>query len=399
MTAITVTDLNNAKIDTDTIASVATSQANTVTDRLGNTKRTVFSISEAMLNTVAAVQASVGYLPPVAYAAGLNMTVAAQTVNYSGQAYAAILSALPFTTSGTFEATKFRLIQGVVGSDLSTAVNDLENRKLSKIANLSDLSNKAGALNNLGIVNASREVTINASLTIDGFFPASYVINDSASPASYNIFFPTGVALGSIVFFRVDQNATKLFTLYDSGTPMDGTDRRVMWAGESCMLLKIATGWTKVGGQSIAFAGRLKRTADQSITSGVFTNIIWTAADGDHKGLNHCYNPAGQNFQAPRASTYKFNATFCVQNMTPGTQTDAALNDGITNGLNASPNCISTSLANASLVRNSHSINVIRPCFRTETIGAVVRATGTPKVEYVNGAVEVSLYYQEIITW
>jgi hypothetical protein len=60
-----------------------------------------------------------GYLPPVAYAAGLIMTLSTQTVSFSGLAYAPILSTLPFTTSGTFEAGKFRLIQGVIAADLA----------------------------------------------------------------------------------------------------------------------------------------------------------------------------------------------------------------------------------------------------------------------------------------
>ena len=41
MTAITITDLNNAKLDVDHIAELATSAALTATDRLGNTKRTM----------------------------------------------------------------------------------------------------------------------------------------------------------------------------------------------------------------------------------------------------------------------------------------------------------------------------------------------------------------------
>ena len=119
MPAVTVNDLNNAQLDVNTIASVATSTAPTVTDRLGNTKNTLAGMNAAVLASAAAVQGSIGYLPPVAYAAGISLTLAAQTVGYSGQTYAPILSALPFTTSGTFETAKFRLIQGVSGADLA----------------------------------------------------------------------------------------------------------------------------------------------------------------------------------------------------------------------------------------------------------------------------------------
>ena len=77
------------------------------------------STTQALRDSFVAVQGSIGYLPPVAYAAGINLTLPAQTVGYLGQAYAPILSALPFTTSGTFETAKFRVIQGVVASDLA----------------------------------------------------------------------------------------------------------------------------------------------------------------------------------------------------------------------------------------------------------------------------------------
>ncbi|QIX18336.1 hypothetical protein FOB32_22695 [Burkholderia multivorans] len=60
-----------------------------------------------------------GYQVPIAYTAGIDLTVANQTVEYNGQTYAPIRSQLPFTTSGAFEADKFRLIQGVSAADLS----------------------------------------------------------------------------------------------------------------------------------------------------------------------------------------------------------------------------------------------------------------------------------------
>ena len=46
MTQITVADLNNAKLDVDTIAGIANSTANTVTDRNGQTRRTIYSFTE-----------------------------------------------------------------------------------------------------------------------------------------------------------------------------------------------------------------------------------------------------------------------------------------------------------------------------------------------------------------
>jgi lysophospholipase L1-like esterase len=63
---------------------------------------------------------TLGYSPPVIYAAGIPLTIATQTVQYDGNTYAPKLADLPFTTSGAFEAAKFRLIQGVIAADLAT---------------------------------------------------------------------------------------------------------------------------------------------------------------------------------------------------------------------------------------------------------------------------------------
>lgn len=50
MTQLTVADLNNAKLDVDTIADIANSTAETVTDRLGATRRTIYSLSNEYPN-------------------------------------------------------------------------------------------------------------------------------------------------------------------------------------------------------------------------------------------------------------------------------------------------------------------------------------------------------------
>lgn len=59
-----------------------------------------------------------GYSEPVAYGAGLAMTLRTQVVNFNSQAYAPLPAALPFTTSGAFEVAKFQLVQGVAGINL-----------------------------------------------------------------------------------------------------------------------------------------------------------------------------------------------------------------------------------------------------------------------------------------
>ena len=88
----------------------------TYTDRLGISRRTMAGIDAA----ADVVLGGLGYAPPVAYASGISLTLTTQTVEYSGAVYAPKLANLPFTTSGTFETAKFRLIQGVASADLAS---------------------------------------------------------------------------------------------------------------------------------------------------------------------------------------------------------------------------------------------------------------------------------------
>ncbi|KWH57887.1 tail fiber domain-containing protein [Burkholderia cepacia] len=79
----------------------------------------VQAASNAAIAQMQALAGAQGYKVPVTYAAGINLSEANQTVEYGGRVYAPLASVLPFTTTGTFEAEKFRLIQGVVVTDLS----------------------------------------------------------------------------------------------------------------------------------------------------------------------------------------------------------------------------------------------------------------------------------------
>lgn len=89
----------------------------TYADRLGVQRRTLAQIDA----DAQAILSGIGYAPPVAYASGISLTLTTQTVEYSGEVYAPKLADLPFTTSGTFETAKFRLIQGLAAADLAAS--------------------------------------------------------------------------------------------------------------------------------------------------------------------------------------------------------------------------------------------------------------------------------------
>lgn len=122
MPAITSLDLSNAKLDVDHIAAIATSSATTATDRLGHIKLTMHGIEKSMQDALKTVVASVGYAPPVTYSAGISITSTTQTVFFNGTVYAPNNEAVPFVTSGVFESSKFRVLQGVTANDLASEV-------------------------------------------------------------------------------------------------------------------------------------------------------------------------------------------------------------------------------------------------------------------------------------
>lgn len=75
--------------------------------------------TSTLLADAETVFAGLGYLPPVPYAAGLNVSTSRFTVSQGGQVYAPV--AWPFTTVASFDPAQWRLVQGVTGADLSAA--------------------------------------------------------------------------------------------------------------------------------------------------------------------------------------------------------------------------------------------------------------------------------------
>lgn len=67
------------------------------------------------------VLAGIGYLPPVAYASGINVNNTRITVSHDGEVYAPVADAVPFTTGEIFDPAQWRVIQGVTAADLSAS--------------------------------------------------------------------------------------------------------------------------------------------------------------------------------------------------------------------------------------------------------------------------------------
>jgi Pectate lyase superfamily protein len=145
-------------------------------DRLGVSRRSLAGIEAA----ADGVLDSIGYSVPVAYAAGISMTLTSQTVEYAGVVYAPKSSALPFTTSGTFETAKFRAIQ-VTDADLITytpagtgAVPTTVREKLREFVSVFDFMTDAQKSAVKAGTSTDDTAAITAAITaaVDVYFPA-----------------------------------------------------------------------------------------------------------------------------------------------------------------------------------------------------------------------------------
>lgn len=108
MTAITIADLTNAKLDVDHIAEIATSSSNTSTDRLGNVKSTVSSAIDA----IKAFNSRGAWVTATAYAIK-------DVVQVSGTWYACVVAHTSSAAFATDSASKWRVHQGLSSSELS----------------------------------------------------------------------------------------------------------------------------------------------------------------------------------------------------------------------------------------------------------------------------------------
>lgn len=107
MKAITITDLSNAKDDARHIEEIATSLNPTATDRKGNTKLTV----KGAVDTIKLVNPRGAWVAGTAYATK-------DVVSWSGTWYFSVVAHLSSSTFSA-DATKWRVYQGVLASDLN----------------------------------------------------------------------------------------------------------------------------------------------------------------------------------------------------------------------------------------------------------------------------------------
>lgn len=135
MATISIPDLDRAKQDVDHIADIATSLANTATDRLGHVKLTMQGASNAVAADVAAVdaaaaQAVIDFQTAIMTATTINNRgawapatayIIKDLVLFSGTWYVCVVAHTSSAAFSTDAPTKWRVYQGVIAVDLAAS--------------------------------------------------------------------------------------------------------------------------------------------------------------------------------------------------------------------------------------------------------------------------------------
>lgn len=166
---ISVQDLENAKLDTETIAAVANvdTAEDTTTNRNGD-----------VIDTLTGRLKKVAYeVPAINYVGGLNFGVndTAKLIDRAGDLYSPLPSAVPFTTSGTWggdDENKFTPAQNTNQAQVDQNTADISQNSSDIAQNASDISQNAADIsqntadisqNSSDIAGNAAEIVVNAA--------------------------------------------------------------------------------------------------------------------------------------------------------------------------------------------------------------------------------------------
>jgi hypothetical protein len=103
----------------------------------------------------------------------------------------------------------------------------------------------------------------------------------AGTTADYTVTLPAASGnAGKIIGVRMSVLLTKYVTIDGNGTELiDGSQTRIMWAGESAILLCDGVGWSKISGKSIPMAGQLYNSALSLFAANTATKIATNSSD------------------------------------------------------------------------------------------------------------------------
>ena len=147
------------------------------------------------------------------------------------------------------------------------------------------------------LVSAEVSVSSATSLTSDAF-GKMHVVSGSSD---YTVTLPAASGnSGKIIGLRI--TGTALFTIDGNGSEeIDGELTRVMWAGESAILLCDGSGWIKIAGKSMPFSSKAWKNATQTVSSETNTVISYQVKEENFD----IFDLATNKMIIPRKSSYQ----------------------------------------------------------------------------------------------
>lgn len=105
---------------------------------------------------------------------------------------------------------------------------------------------------------------------------------------AYSVTLPSAVGIeGRTLGIRIDPSMTNLVTLTaQAGQLIDGKATRIMWAGESALLVSDGVSWHKLSGVTIPMQCAMRLNNPISISGGApAVDVAWNQTDIDNTGL------------------------------------------------------------------------------------------------------------------
>lgn len=194
-------------------------------------------------------------------------------------------------------------------AELATAAEVAEGTDTGRVITPAGLA--AGYLG----LSVKSEVSITGATTLtSSAFGKMHVCTDTA--ADYTVGLPAAAGnAGKLLGIRISSACTKLVTLDGNASELiDGAATRVMWAGESALLLCDGVGWTKVAGKSIPMVCRMQGQESQSIPSATFTTLALPTAIVNIGGMA---DAANNRVLIRRGGTYHVSAQSSLPSILP----------------------------------------------------------------------------------
>lgn len=137
----------------------------------------------------------------------------------------------------------------------------------------------------------------------------------SGTSADYQLTLPSPASFaGECIGVRMSNALTKLVTLAESGSPTTGPDgaARIMWAGESAVLLSDGASWCKVAGKVKPFICFMIRDTTLVLASGSAAEVPVNESFTDNSGL--MADVANTRINIRRSGQYTAQTRICADN-------------------------------------------------------------------------------------